>query len=82
MITGPTDHGLHVIFFTTAMSSSLYRLIIATTSSLSYRHGSTLVLALFGTKVPRVACEPKQFALIVGSRKLLADQRLFGHGQA
>ena len=31
MITGPTVHELHVIFLATAMSSSLYRLIVATT---------------------------------------------------
>ena len=83
MITGPAnaDHRLHVIFLVTAMSSSSYRLIIATTSSPSYRFGSTSVLALFGIEVSRVVCEPKQFALIVGSRGLLADQRFFGHGQ-
>ena len=34
MITGLTDHGLHVIFLTIAMSSFLYHLIVATTSSL------------------------------------------------
>ena len=31
MVTGPTDHGLHVIFFVSAMSSSSYHIIIATT---------------------------------------------------
>ena len=82
MITGPADHGLHVIFFATAMSSSSYRLIIATTSSPLYQFGSISVLALFGTEIPRVACELKQFALIVGSQRLLADQCLFRQGQA
>ena len=82
MITGLVDHGLHVILHATAMSSSSFRFIVATTSSLLYRLGSTSALALSGTKVPRIACKPKQFALIVGSRRLLADQRLFGHGQA
>ena len=33
MITGPADHGLHVIFLATAMSSSSYYLIVATTLS-------------------------------------------------
>ena len=32
MITGPTDHRFHIIFLATAISSSLYRIIIATTS--------------------------------------------------
>ena len=89
MIPRPADHGLHMIqsrlnliFLATAMSSSSYRLIVTTTSSLLYQLGSTLALAFSGTEVPRVACEPKQFALIVGSRRLLADQRLFGYGQA
>ena len=89
MIPGLADHGLHMIqsrlnliFLATAMSSFLYRLIIAITSSPSYRLGSISVLVLSGAKVPRIAYEPKLFALIVGSRRLLADQRLFGYGQA
>ena len=89
MIPRPADHGLHVIqsrlnliFLATAMGSSFYRLIVATTLSPSYRLGSTSVLALSGTEVPRITCEPKQFALIVGSQRLLADQRFFGYGQA
>ena len=87
MIPRSADHGLHVIqshlnliFLTTAMSSSLYRLIVATTSSPSYQLGSTLALALSGIEVPRVAYEPKQFALIIGSQRLLANQRFFGYG--
>ena len=82
MITGPADHGLHIIFLATAISSSSYHLIVATISSPSYRLGHKSALALSGTEVLRDAYEPKQFALIVGSRRLLADQRLFGHGQA
>ena len=61
------------------MSSSLYCLIVFTTSSLLYRLGSTSALALSGTEVPHIAYEPKQFPFIVGSQKLLADQHLFGH---
>ena len=76
-ITRPADHGLHIIFLATAMSSFLYRLIVATISSLSYRLGYKLALVLFGAKVLRVAYEPnKQFVLIAGSQKLFADQRL------
>ena len=82
MVMGPTNHGLHVIFLATAMSSSLYRLIVATISSPSFWLGYTSALALSRTEVICVTCEPKQFALIVGSRRLLADQRLFRHGQA
>ena len=82
MISGPADHGLHVIFLTTAMSSALYHLIIATTSSPLYRLGYTSAPALSGTEVLYVACEPKQFVLIVGSQRLLVDQRPFGYGQA
>ena len=82
MIMGPADHGLDIIFLATAMSSFLYRFIIATTSSPLFRLGYTSALALPGTEVLRIAYEPKQFALIVGSQRLLADQRLFGHGQA
>ena len=81
MIMGPADYGLHVIFLATAMSSFSYRLIIATTSSPLYRLGSTLALALSRTEVPCVTCEPKQFALIVSSQRLLTDQRLFRHNQ-
>ena len=81
IITGLADHGLHVIFFATAMSSFSYRLIITTTSSLSYRLGYKSVLAFSGAEVLRVACEPnKQFALIAGSQKLLTNQRLFEPG--
>ena len=89
MILRPADHGLHVnqsrlnlIFLPTAMNSSLYRLIVATISSPSYPLGSTSALAFSGIEVPRVACEPKQFVLIIGSQRLLADQRFFRHGQA
>ena len=89
IIPRPVDHGLHLIqprlnllFTASAISSSLYGLIVATTSSPSYRLGHTSALVLSGTEVPCVACEPKQFALIVGSRRLLANQRLFRHGQA
>ena len=82
MITGFADHGLHVIFLATAMSFSSYRLIVTTTSSPLYRLGYTSALALSGTEVLYVVYEPKQFALIDGLQKLLADQRLFGHGQA
>ena len=81
MITGPADHGLYVIFLSTAMISFLYRLIIAMTSSPLYRLDYTSALALSRTEVLRVACKPKQFALIVGSQRLLSDQRPFGHGQ-
>ena len=67
MITGPADHGLRVIFFATAMSSSSYRLIVGTTSSPSYRLGYQSALALSRAEVLRIACEPsKQFALILG----------------
>ena len=66
MIPRPADHGLHVIqsrlnliFLVTAMSSSSYLLIIATTSSPLYRLGSTSALAFSGTEVPRVAYKPK-----------------------
>ena len=76
MITGPANYGLHVIFLATAMSSSSHRLIVATTSSPSYWLGYQSALAISGAEVLRVACEPKQFALIVGSRRLPADQRL------
>ena len=76
-ITGHTDHGLHVIFLNTAISSSSYCLIVATTPFLSYRLSYKLALALFGAEVLRVACEPKkQLVLIAGSQRLLIDQRL------
>ena len=39
MITGPADHGLHVIFLASAMSSSSYHIIVATTSL--YQHHIT-----------------------------------------
>ena len=83
MITGPVDHGLHVIwsrlnliFLAIAMSSSSYRHIVATNSSPLYRLGHQSALGLLGAEVLYVACEPKQFALVVGSQRLLADQRL------
>ena len=89
MITGPADHKLHMIysclnpiFFVTIMSSSLYRLIITTTSSFSYRLGHKLALAFSGAEVLRNAYELKQFALIVGLQRLLTNQCLFGHDQA
>ena len=46
---------LGLIFLATAMSSSLYRLIVVTTSSLSYQLGHQSVLALSGAEVIRVA---------------------------
>ena len=64
------------------MSFSLYRLIVALTSSLLYRLGYKSALALVGAEVLHVACEPKQFALIVGSQKLHTDQCFFGYNQA
>ena len=68
MITGPVDDRLYLIFLATAVSSSLYRLNVATTSSPLYQLGCKLALALSRAKVLRVACEPnKQFVLIVGS---------------
>ena len=83
MIPGPADHELQVIFLATAMSSSSCRLIVTMTSSALYRLGHKWALAFFGAEVLRVVCEPKQFALIVGSRRLLTDRQcLFGHGQA
>ena len=36
MITGPVDHGLHLIIFAITISFSLYRLNVATTLSLLY----------------------------------------------
>ena len=39
MITGPADHGWHVIFLASAMSSSSYHIIVATTSL--HRHHTT-----------------------------------------
>ena len=71
MITGPVDHELYVIFLATAMIFSLYRLIIATTSSLLYRLGSTSALALSRTEFLRVACESKQFALMSAHKDYL-----------
>ena len=69
-ITELLDHGLYVIFLATAMSSSSYRLIVATTSSPLYQLGDKSALALSGAEVLRVACEPnKQFALIVSSQR-------------
>ena len=68
---------VNLIFLATTMSSSLHRLIVAINSFPSYRLGHQSVLALSGAEVLRVACEPKQFAPIIGSRRLLADQRLF-----
>ena len=83
IITGPANHGLYVIFFATAMSSSLSCLIVTTTSSPSYRLGYKSALVFSGTEVLCIAYEPnKQFALIIGSQNLLTDQRLFGNGQA
>ena len=68
MITGPTDHGLQVIFLATAMSSSLYHLIVTTTLSPLYQLGRKSALAFSGAEILRVICEPnKQFALILGS---------------
>ena len=77
MITGPADHGLHVIqscfnliFLATTMSSFSYRFIVATTSSPLYRLDHKSALALFGAEVLCIACEPnKQFALIAGSQE-------------
>ena len=73
MIPRPADYGLHVIqsrlnliFLATTMSSSSYRLIVATTSSPLYWLGSKSALVLSETEVSRVAYKPKQFALIVG----------------
>ena len=82
MITGPANHDLHVIFLVIAMSFSSYRLIVATTSSPLFRLGYTSALVLSGIKVLCVAYEPKQFALIVGSQKLLVDKSFFGYNQA
>ena len=89
MIPRSVNHGLHVIqlclnliFLATTISSSSYRLIVAITLSPLYRLNSTLILALFGTKVPCVTCKSKQFTLIVDLQRLFIDQRLFGHGQA
>ena len=48
-----------------------------------YRLSYQSALALSGAEVLHIACEPnKQFALIVGPQRLLADQHLFRHGQA
>ena len=59
------------------MSSSLYRLIIATTLSSLYQLGHQLALAFSRTEVLHIAFElNKLFALIIGSQKLLADQHL------
>ena len=70
MITGLADHGLYVMFLTTAMSSSLYCLIVATTSSLLYQLGNQSTLAFFEAKVLCVACEPnKQFTFIIGLQR-------------
>ena len=55
MITGSANHGLYIIFFVTAMSFSLYRLIVATTSSPLFRLGYILALALFKIEILRVA---------------------------
>ena len=77
MITEPADHRLHLIFLAIAMSSFSYRLNIAMTPSPSYRLGYKSALAFSRAEVLRVACElKKQFTLIVGSRRLLPDQRL------
>ena len=80
MIPRPIDHDLHVIqsrlnliFLATAMNSFLYRLIVTTTSYPSYRLGFILALALSRTKVSCVISELKQFALIIGLQRLLAD---------
>ena len=62
----PANHKLHVIFFATAMSSSLYHLIAAMTLSLLYQLGHKSVLAFFEIKVLRVTYDLKQFTLIVG----------------
>ena len=52
------------------MSSSLYCLIVITTSSPLYRLGYQSALALFSVKVLCVTCKPnKQFALIFGLRE-------------
>ena len=57
------------------MSSFLYHLIIITTSPLLYQLAQKSVLALFRAKSLYVAYESnKQFTLIVGLQKLLADQ--------
>ena len=56
--------------------SSLHYLIIAITSSSLYQLDYQLTLASFRAKILRITCELKQFALIVNSWKLLADQRL------
>ena len=52
------------------------------TSSPLYQLGYTSALALSETEVLRVAFEPKQYALIIGSRRLFVDQYPFRHGQA
>ena len=73
---GPIDYGLHLIFLTTVMSSCLYRLNVATISSLLYRLGYKSALVPLREEVLRIACElKKQFTLIVNLQRLLADQR-------
>ena len=67
IIMGPADYGLHVIFLITAMSSSSYCFIVVMTLFSLYRLGHKSVLAFSGTEVLRIACEPKQFDLIVDS---------------
>ena len=64
------------------MSFSLYRLIVVTTSSLSYQLGYQSALALSGAKVLRVAYEPptKQVRLIVSPQRLSTDHAFLASG--
>ena len=51
MIMGPANHGLYVIFLATVISSSLYCLIFAMTSSPLYQLGHKSALAFSVAKV-------------------------------
>ena len=64
------------------MSSSLYRLIVATTSSPLYQLGHQSALALSGAEVLCVTCEPptEQVRLIVSSRRLFTDHAFLASG--